>query len=163
MKKIGSDLFRPVRNSLGQLALEALSKRNHNFAGNDRQYIDIVDIVAQHISIHTLAVLIDTQTEATAYLLTLANIAAALFQGTNLEYIGLSQPSRSAEWEKMKRTGERFGLRSQQFLIFHNQVVSINIVGSLFLLVGELTVGHLALLSTEKYPAWVSFASIALR
>src|SRR5699024_9999352 len=134
-EKIGSDLYRPVRNSLGQLALEALSKGIITFAGNDRQYIDIVDIVAQHISIHTLAVLIDTQTEATAYLLTLANIAAALFQGTNLEYIGVIPAfpqCRVGKNETHRRT--LWIAVKQQFLVFHNQVVSINIVGSLFLL-----------------------------
>ena len=51
----------------------------------------------------------------------------------------------------MKRTGDLFGITIQkQFLVLHDQVIGVNIVGRTLLLVGELLSVILPFLSTEK-------------
>ena len=93
-------------------------------------------IIAENIGIHTLAVPIDAQTRTATDFLPLANFTATLFQRANRNTFGLSQPSRSAECEKMKRTGDFFRITIQkQLLVLHDQVIGVNIVGGLFLFI----------------------------
>lgn len=58
-------------------------------AGDDGQHIDIVDTVAAGLLIHAVALLVNTQTQAAAHLLTLGGLAVRVLQCADLEDIGV--------------------------------------------------------------------------
>ena len=93
-------------------------------------------LIAQNIGIHTVSVLVDAQTQPAAHFLALANLTAALLQGTDLEHIGVvpTFPQGGVREDKAHRGFFRITIQ-QQFLVFHNQVIGVNIVGGLFLFV----------------------------
>ena len=86
-EEICGDSHRATGDCIRKLGLQALGKAVVALAGNDRQHIDRMDIISQYIGIHALADLIDAQTQAASHLLTLADLAAALFQSTDLKHI----------------------------------------------------------------------------
>ena len=77
----------------------------------------------------------------------LANLAAALFQCTNLEHVRVvpAFAQRGVRENETYRGLFRITIQ-KQLLVLHNQVICVNVVRCAFLLVGELAVGHLALL-----------------
>ena len=88
-----------------------------------------MDIVAQGVSIHPFPILVDTKTQAPAYLLALADIAAALLQGADLEYIGIVPALPQSRMGEDKPHRRPLGVAvQQQFLVFHNKVVSVFII-----------------------------------
>ena len=104
-------------------------------------------IVAQRVGVHAFAILIDAQAQATAHLLSFPDIAAALFQGADLEYIRVIPAfaqGRVGENEPHRRP-LRITIQ-QQLLVAHDQVISINVVRGLLFFVGQLTVGNVPLL-----------------
>ena len=77
----------------------------------------------------------------------LADLAAALFQCTNLEHIRVVPAFAQCGVRENETHRRLFRITIQkQFLVLHNQVIGVNIVGRTLLLVGELAVGHFALL-----------------
>ena len=76
----------------------------------------------------------------------LANLAAALFQCTNLEHIRVVPAFAQCGVRENETHRGLFGITIQkQLLILHDQVIGVNIVRCAFFFVGELTVSHLAL------------------
>ena len=76
----------------------------------------------------------------------LANLAAALFQCTNLEHIRVVPAFAQCGVRENETHRGLFGITIQkQLLILHDQVIGVNIIGCAFLLVGKLAVSHLAL------------------
>ena len=86
-KQFRCNCFRATCNCICQFRLQALCKTVITFACNNGKYINIVNIIAQNIDIHSLPILINTETQPTTNFLSLANITTALLQGTNLEHI----------------------------------------------------------------------------
>ena len=75
----------------------------------------------------------------------LANLAAALFQRTNLEHVRVVPAFAQCGVRENETHRGLFRITIQkQFLVLHDQVIGVNIVGGAFLFVGELAVGHLA-------------------
>ena len=92
-------------------------------------------IIAQGIDIHSFAVLINTKTKASANLLPLADVAAALFQRANLEHIRVIPTftkGRVGEDEANRGT-LRIPIQ-QKLFVLHDQVVCVNIIRRGFLL-----------------------------
>ena len=142
---------RAAGNRIRQLALQAFGKAVVALAGNDRQHIDGMNVVAEHVGVHALAVLIDAQAQTAANLLTLANLAAALLQCADLEHVWVipAFAQRGMGKDKPNRRFLRITIQ-KQLLVLHNQVIGVRIVRRAFLFVGELAVGHLALLIDGK-------------
>ena len=87
LEQISGNSHRTSGNCIGKLSLQALCEAVIALTGDDGQNIDGLHIISKHVGVHALAVLIDAQAQATTDLLPLANLAAALFQCTNLEHI----------------------------------------------------------------------------
>ena len=128
-EEVCGDGHRTTRNCIRKLGLQTLGKAVVALAGNDRQHIDCMNIVAHHIRIHALAVLIDAQPQTASHFLPLAYLTAALFQRTDLEHIGVV-PTLT-----QRRVGEnephRRPLRvpvQKQLLVLHDEIIRINIV-----------------------------------
>ena len=129
LEQVGGNRYRAASHSVGKFGLQALCKAVVAFAGNDRQNVNRMHIISQHICIHTLAILIDAQAQTTADFLAFPNLAAALLQGADLENIrvipaftqcrvGEDEPHRRLLWITIQK----------QLLVFHNKVVGINII-----------------------------------
>ena len=90
--------------------------------------------------------MIDAQAQSATDFLPLANLAAALFQRTNLEHVRVvpAFTQRGVRENETHRGFFRITIQ-KQFLVLHDQVIGVNIIGCAFLLVGKLAVGHLAL------------------
>ena len=75
-----------------------------------------------------------------------ANLAAALFQRTNLEHVRVIPTFTQCGVRENETHRGFFRVTIQkQLLVLHDQVIGVNIIGCAFLLVGKLAVGHLAL------------------
>ena len=144
-KQISINSLRSVCNSLCHFCLKSLCKGVIAFAGNNCQHVYVMDIVAQCIGIHTLAILVHAQAQATTDFLTLADIAAALFQCANLEYVRVIPAftqGRMGEdesyWGPLRITIQ------QKLLVLHDQLISADIIRSRFFST-DLAVDHFAL------------------
>ena len=88
-----------------------------------------MNAVAAALRIHTVAVLIDTKTQATTDFLPLRRVAVGVLQGADLEHIRVVPALTQCG------VGEdepcRFVKRQQPFFVFQNQVIGGNIVGEL--------------------------------
>ena len=86
-KKISSNSSWSVNNSFRNFTLKPFCKTIIAFTGNNSQYINIMNIISKHISIHTLSIFVNTKSKTTPNFLTLSNFTVALLQSTNLKYI----------------------------------------------------------------------------
>ena len=146
LEEVGSNSHRTSGNSIGKLSLQALCKAVIALTGDDGQNIDGLHIISKHVGVHTLAVLIDAQAQTATDLLPLANLAAALFQCTNLKHVRIVPAFAQCGVGENETHRGFFRITIQkQFLVLHDQVIGVNIIGCAFLLVGKLAVGHLAL------------------
>lgn len=99
------------------------------FTCNHRQYIDGVNIIAQHIGIHALTVLIDAQAQAASDFLPLTHFAVALFERMDLEHIRVVPTFAQRRVGEDKPYWRPFRVTiQQQLFVLHNQVISVNIV-----------------------------------
>lgn len=73
-----SDLCSHIGSRCPALRLFQLPKFPSALAGNDGQDVDVMHVILQHVGVHAFPVLVDTEAQATAHLLTLTDIAAAL-------------------------------------------------------------------------------------
>lgn len=88
-----------------------------------------MNIVSKRIGIHTLTVLIDAETQATAYFLTLANVAAGLLQRADLEYIWVIPTFTKCGMRKYKSNRRLLWISiKKKLFVFHNKVVGINVI-----------------------------------
>ena len=79
--------------------------------------------------VHALAILIDTEAHTTADFLPLADVASALLQRADLEDVRIVPAflERGVREDEAHRGTMRIEIE-QQFLPFHNEVISRNIV-----------------------------------
>ena len=98
-------------------------------AGNNRQHIQVMHRCPTGGGIHAVAVLIDTQTQTSAYLLTFGNGVVGVLQGANLEDIWIV-PAFPQSGVGEDEAG-RFLEGQQPLLVFQNQFVGRNIVRKL--------------------------------
>ena len=133
-----------VSNCSGQIRLQTFGERVVTFAGNNSEDVNVMHVISKYIGIHSLAGLVDAEAQAAPHLLPLADIAAALLQGANLEYIrvvpalpqggvGEDEPHRGANWVAVQ----------QQLLVPHNQLIGTHIIRGRFL-TANLGVDHFA-------------------
>ena len=151
LEQISSNRHRTSGNCIGKLSLQALCEAVIAFTGDNGQNIDGLHIVSKHVGVHAFAVLIDTQAQTATDLLPLANLAAALFQCANLEHVRVVPAfaqcgvrENEAHWGLFRITIQK------QFLVLHDQVIGVNIVGRASFLSESLLSVILPFLSTEK-------------
>ena len=102
--------------------LQARYKLCISLTGNDREFIDILDFRFQDMRIHSITILIDTDSKTSSYFLTLFCWAiATMLQGTNLEYIRIIPPLLQGRVRKDKANW--IVKRQQLFFIFQNQLI----------------------------------------
>ena len=143
LKEFSGNSNRTVGNCFGKLGLKSLGKAIVAFTCDYRQDIDGVNIIAQYIGIHALAILIDTKAQTASDFLPLAHFTAALFEGTNLEHIRIvpAFAKRRVGEDKSHRRTFRFTIQ-QQLLVLHNQIISVNIVRCPGFFIAELAVSQ---------------------
>ena len=89
-KQLSLNLTWTIGNCFCNFALQSFCKTVVAFIGNNSQNVDVVNLfVRKDILIHSLTNLVYRETQASPNFLSLANIAATLFQCTYLEYIGV--------------------------------------------------------------------------
>ena len=94
--------------------------------GDDRQMVHPLHLAAQNMDVLSIAVLIDTQPQPASDLLSLLRgTAAAVFQRTDLEHIGIVPALAECRVRKDKPHGIFKG--EQSFLVLHNEIVGRNI------------------------------------
>ena len=150
-KQFSSNGAGTVGYRLGKFLLEPLGKAVVAFAGNYGQDIDIMDIPSQHRGILPLTILIYTKSKSSANLLPLPYLGTGGFQGTNLEHVWIVpafSKSRVGE-DEADRGFFRIAIQ-EQFLVLHDEVVGINVIGGVLFFVRELTVGHATFLVNGK-------------
>lgn len=145
LEQIGGNSFWSVCNCFCNLALQAFCNAVIAFTCYNSQHVNVMNFIAKNARVHSVAVLIDTETQTSADFLALANFTCGLFQGTNLEYVRIVPTltkSRVREYKTNRRT-LRITVK-EKFLVFHDKVIRRYIVRSLLFLV-DLTVCQLAL------------------
>ena len=103
------------------LFLECINEGTVTLVGYNSQRIDVVYSFAQAFRIHANALLVNADTQSTAYLLAFCCRAAGMAQRTYLEHIGVV-PSFTQSRVREDETC-RLIEAQQPFLVFQNQVV----------------------------------------
>ena len=78
-EQIHRNRTRTICNSVRHFGLQTFRKGIVTLACDYRQHIHVVNVVAERVRIHSLAVLIDAQAQTAPHFLTFSNIAGALF------------------------------------------------------------------------------------
>src|SRR5699024_4911505 len=86
-------------------------------------------LVSTALCIHPVSPLIHTQPEATAHFLPLSGLVVGMFEGADLEHVGVI-PAFPQSGMGEDKPGRLFK-RQETFLIFQNQIIGRNIIRKL--------------------------------
>ena len=147
LEEFRGDGFGTVGDGLRQLRLQTAREAVITLVGDDRQHIHGMDVVAQHVLVHALAVLVHAEAQSAPHLLALADAAPALLQGADLEDVRVVPPLAQGRMGEDEAHRGTLGIKiKQQFLVPHDEVVGIAIVRGPLLLVRDHAVDGVPLL-----------------
>ena len=125
--KVGnSSHSRTLTQGLTRIFLQVIYKRRITLVSNHRQFVDVVNSIAQSFCIHAVSLLIHTDTQASPHLLTLGCSTIRMAEGTNLENVWIIPTLTQGRVREDESC--RFIKAQQTFLVFQNQVVCRDII-----------------------------------
>ena len=140
---IDRGLCRTFAQSVFGFLLQGINERTVVLVGDDGQFVGVVNGITQAFLVHSVAVVIDTDSQTTTDLLPFGGAGIGVTQGADLEHVGIVPTF--AQGGVGENESCRLIKTQQAFLVLQNQVISRNVVRSV-LPAFHLTINRMAFL-----------------